>query len=813
MLIAGEGAAPIKNHRSGDKNIVLKKSFRTYRLCIFALLFSSMAQAQIAVDAIRQPFDVYRTNHLQEKLFVHTDKAFYMAGEIIWFKVYATDAHLNKPLDLSKISYVELLTKEHKPVLQAKIALVDGSGNGSFQLPYSVNSGNYILRAYTNWMKNESADYYFEKDLTIVNALKKPDWPITETISYDIQFFPEGGNLVNGVQTKLAFKAVDVNGKSIDCNGAVLNRRNDTVLRFKSLLFGMGHFDITPDAGEEYHAVIRTPEGMQVIKALPPVNVTGIVMRLTEINKDKLLLTIQSKNAGSVVSLLVHTRQLLKLSLTRELFNNKTEIEIDKKQLGDGISHFTVFNESNQPVCERLYFKKPEILSIDVTPGAQNYGTRKKVTVDVSANDAHQLPVAGNLSMSVYLLDPLQSLESSDILSYLWLQSDLKGNIESPTYYFSQATDAETAADNLMLTQGWRRFRWENILKKQTADVEFLPETEGHIINGRVIDKRNGRPAENIITYLSVPAEKSLFTSTVSEKNGTARFNIKNFYGGNEMVVQTNTSIDSTYRIDIGNPFSEKYTNRQIPVFNLPEKQSALLQAHSLQSQAGNAYFAERQQKFLFPQAIDTTPFYGIADKRYYLDDYTRFITMEEVMREYIEDVRVRKNGEHFNYRIWNKAFNNFFETSPLVLFDGVPVFDVDKIIAFDPLKVKRIDVVAQKFYQHNMVHDGIINYSTYQGDLAGFQLDANALIVEYEGLQLQREFYSPVYETTAFNSRVPDFRNVLYWSPDVYTDKNGKKQVSFYTSDTPGTYGVVIQGVTANGLAGSKTTTFTVAK
>lgn len=811
-MIAGEGVAPIKNLRSGDKNIQLKKKLPIYRLFIFALLFSKLVTAQIAVDAIRKPFDAYRAKHLQEKLFVHTDKQFYMAGEIIWFKVYAADAHFNRPIDLSKISYVELLSKEHKPILQAKIALTDGSGNGSFQLPYSVNSGNYILRAYTNWMKNESADYYFEKDLTIVNAFKKPDWPIAEAMNYDIQFFPEGGNLVNGMQSKMAFKVVDINGRSIDCSGVVLNRRNDTLIRFNSLRFGMGHFDITPDAGEEYHAVIRTPEGTQVTKALPPVNTTGIVMRLTEINKDKLLLTIQSKNTGSIVSLLVHTRQLLKLSLTRELFNNKTEIEIDKKQLGDGISHFTVFNESNQAVCERLYFKKPEILSINITPAAQNYGARKKVMIDVSASDAYQLPVAGNLSMSVYLLDPLQSFESSNILSYLWLQSDLKGNIESPTYYFSQGTDVEAAADNLMLTQGWRRFRWENVLQKQMADVEFLPETEGHIINGRVIDKRNGQPAENITTYLSVPAEKSLFTSTVSGKNGAARFNIKNFYGGNEIVVQTNTSTDSTYRIDIGNPFSEKYANRQTPVFSLSEKQSALLQAHSLQSQVSNAYFTEKQQRFLFPQAIDTTPFYAVPDKRYYLDDYTRFITMEEVMREYIEDVRVRKNDGHFSYRIRNQAFDNLFETAPLLLFDGVPVFDVDKIIAFDPLKVKRIDVVAHKFYQHNMVHDGIINYSTYQGDLAGFQLDANALIVEYEGLQLQREFYSPVYETSTTN-RVPDFRNVLYWSPEVYTDKNGKKQVSFYTSDIPGTYGVVIQGITTNGLAGSKTTTFTVTK
>ncbi|MES2332787.1 MAG: hypothetical protein V4539_24475 [Bacteroidota bacterium] len=784
---------------------------RRYYFFLTALLFAcSLANAQRAVDAVTKPFDEYRISHLQEKLFVHTDKKFYMAGEIVWFKIYATDAVFNQPFNLSKISYVEILTRENKPVLQAKVALNEGAGNGSFQLPYSVNTGNYILRAYTNWMKNAGAEYYFDKEITIVNALKKSDWVLPlETKNYDVQFFPEGGDLVNGVKSKVAFKILS-NGKGISCSGAVLNRRNDTIVRFASLRFGMGQFDLTPDAGEEYHAMIFAG-GTMFTKPLPPVSVTGIVMRLTEIDKDRLSLSIQSNKAGSVISLLVHTRQSLKLSLSRELFNGKTEIEIDKKQLGDGISHFTLFNANNQAVCERLYFKRPETLAITATTDAQNYGTRKKVTIDLATNDSKQSAVPGDLSMSVYLLDELQSFESSDILSYLWLQSDLKGFVEEPAYYFSEhGKEADAAADNLMLTQGWRRFRWDDVLQKKAAAIEFLPETEGHIINGRVIDKRNAQPVENIRAYLSVPAEKSLFTGSVSGKNGAIRFNMKDFYGGNEIIVQPNFA-DSFYRVDIANPFSEKYNTRELTGLALSDKKAALLQ-HSLHSQVTNAYYGEKQ-KFLFPQAVDTMPFYGIPDHRYYLDDYTRFITMEEVMREYVGDVRVRKSNEHFNFRIRNQAFENFFETAPLVLFDGVPVFDVDKIIAFDPLKIKRIDVVSQKFFQHDMLHDGIINYSTYQGDLAGYQLDANALIVEYQGLQLQREFYSPVYETPATNSRVPDFRNVLYWSPEVHTSKDGKKQVSFYTADIPGTYGVVIQGITSTGLAGSRTTTFTVTK
>jgi len=422
-------------------------------------------------------------------------------------------------------------------------------------------------------MKNAGADFFFEKNITIVNALRKPEWPVMDTVDYDVQFFPEGGNLVAGIQSKVAFRVIDSHGSSIDCKGAVLDQRNDTVARFTTLRFGMGHFEWKPEAGGQYHSVLTIKGGAVITKPLPAIFDKGTVMRLTEINKDRIRITVQSNAGTPTVSLLVHTRELLKGIFSGEMVNGKTEIEIDTKQLGEGISHLTLFNELNQPVCERLYFKRPASLSVTINQDAQNYGTRKKVNLDLSTNDAKAQPVQGDLSMSVYLLDSLQTLESTDINSYLWLQSDLKGNIESPAYYFSNSgPEAEETSDNLMLTQGWRRFRWENILQKQKNEAEFLPETEGHIINGKVINKRNGQSAENITAYLSVPAEKSLFTSAISARNGSVRFNVNNFYGGNEIVVQTSGLSDSLYRIDIAVPFSEKYADKPQPEFLLSEK-------------------------------------------------------------------------------------------------------------------------------------------------------------------------------------------------------------------------------------------------
>jgi hypothetical protein len=373
---------------------------------------------------------------------------------------------------------------------------------------------------------------------------------------------------------------------------------------------------------------------------------------------------------------------------------------------------------------------------------------------------------------------------------------------------------ADEATDNLMLTHGWRRFKWEDVLQNKTPVFEFLPEYEGHIISGKITDKKSGAPAENVLTYVSVPGYKYQLGSCLSNSKGQLQFDIKNFYGSNEIILQTDYTRDSSHRLDILSPFAEKYSAIPISSFNISENVQDELLSHSVGTQVQNAYLTENLQKFDSPYMPDSTAFYGPPDKKFFLDEYTRFTTMEEVMREYIAGVSLRKRSQKFYFRVLNDPYRLFFEDDPLVLLDGVPVFDADKIIAMDPLKVKKIEVVNKQYFLGPLVASGIVSYTTYRGDLEGFQFDPNTVVLEYEGLQLQREFYSPVYETPQqINSRMPDFRNVLYWTPDIKTDQRGQKQLQFYTSDQAGKYLVVIQGINSDGKAGSYSFTFDVHK
>ncbi len=768
-----------------------------------------------SLENIRQHFIHYGRENLQEKLFVHTDKSFYLAGELIWFKIYDVDGSFHKPLELTKVAYVELLDQAQKPVAQAKISMQEGTGNGSFFLPVSLHSGNFTLRAYTNWMKNFNSSYFFEKRVTVVNTLRSPD-PVqqTDSATYRARFFPEGGDLVQGLQNRLALEILDTNGKGVEgCQGALLDQNGDTAVQFKSGRFGLGNFYFRPEANKIYHAVIKIGTDTIIQQELPRILEKGFVMNLVDAGSDSLKLTVETNSTVSDVTLLllIHTRQVLDLTETLQLNKNKAIFFIDKKKLGEGISQLTIFNSARQPLCERLYFKKPGELHLRLETDQKVYGLRHKVELGIQSENESGSPLASNLSMSVFLLDSLQSPEDVDILSYLWLQSDLKGHIESPAYYFrNSGKEVEETTDNLMMTHGWRRFRWEDVLSNERKIPEFIPEFEGHIVRGRILDNKNSSPADDITAYLSVPGEKSLFCAATSDQNGNLHFDVKDFFGSEEVIVQTNGWKDSSYHVNILSPFSEKNSGIGMPSLRLSKDQEGQLLERSINSQVQNAYLAAQINRFLNP-IPDSSLFFGRPDRTYLLDDYVRFSSMEDVFREYVTEVLLKRERGKNHTRVALPG-KGFFDEDPLVLVDGVPHFNPDSILALDPLKMRKLDVVKRKYFIGPAIAPGIISFISYKKDLSDIQLEPGALVVEYPGLQLQREFYSPTYNTEArLHDRMPDFRNVLYWSPEIKTGSSGREQASFYTSDQAGRYAVMIQGITPDGKAGSQLIVFDV--
>ena len=783
-------------------------------IMIFACFCTDAKAQQKDIVEIRNYFNNFREQHFQEKIYLHTDKSLYITGEILWSKAYIVDAHLHHSTGISKIAYIEIIDDNQQPVWQSSIGIEKGKGEASLVIPSSFRTGNYILRCYTNWMKNRDAAFFFEKNITIINPIKKPISISSENMSkVFVDFFPEGGYLVTGLPSNMAIKATDESGIGMQVKGVILIPGNDTILRFETNEKGFAKCLFTPLEGISYEARIQeTGRGWQTFP-LPEIEIHGYTMYLDDTDPEFISVTVNSNltTAQSTCYLFVHCRQTFIQALTSEFFNGKAIFKLPKSGIGEGISHFTIFNESRQPVMERLYFKRPEkLLKISVATNKKTFKTRELVTLDIESKLAGGAITESSLSASIVILDSNQSDEADNIVHYLYLQSDLTRWVESPGTYFGK--DSGEMADLLMLTHGWRRFNWKEILSHNAPSFEFLPEYSGQIISGKLVDNSRQPVGSGKIAYASIPSNRYQLGISRSNESGSVQFPFGQNPGTAELVLQADINNDSLPQVDWQSPFSKKYSSNKAPSLSISGKSEAGILEMIRNTQLYQVYSGEKMNSFVPPDFTDTTSFFGLPDKNYLLDNYTRFTTMEEIFREFIPEVEIRKNKSDFRILVNNLPFKTFFREEPLMILDGVPVTDVNKVMQFDPLKIKNIGIVARRYYVSGLTYPGIISFQTYEGDLTGFNLDPRALIVDYEGIQVKREFYSPQYLTESdIQNRLPDLRRLLYWAPNINTGATGKTRLSFYTADLPGRYAIKVEGMNDKGFAGSSLTYFEV--
>lgn len=784
-------------------NIKRTKILTVLFLCLTNFAFS---QNNELADVLAK-FNTYSRDNLHEKVFIHTDKETYLSNEILWVKIYSINEMLHTPMALSKVVYIELLDATQASVLQTKVELVNGKGQGSIDIS-RMATGAYRMRAYTRWMMNFDKRYFFEKDIAIINAQGVPtEKKTTESVAIKVDFFPEGGNLVQGLSNTVGFKIMDAYGKGLQATGAIVDQNNTPVVAFEPLTVGIGKFTFVPQKGFQYKAII-THKGEVTTHTLPEIDATGYSMKVT--GNEKLSITVSRKDApveSDYVLLLAHTRQQVKSVLVAYFKDNKAFFTIDKNKLGDGVSHITLFDRLKNPICERLVFKKPNNqLVIDSKPQAYQFTSRDEVKVTITTRTSKAEPVAANMSFSMYALDSLQAIpQAMGIASYAYLVSDLGDRIEQPDFYFLQNDSISIqAVDNLMLTHGWRKFEWTKVMHADTPPLRYEPEYEGHVVTGVARDEANGAWADTAKVFLSVPGRNPIFHVVKTDRKGNFRFAVNELYGINPVILQA-----SGYGVQLNDPFDLRRSDFPLQDFSPGRATEQTLTVNSIHTQVERAF---HNPDSFTRTARDTVRFYGRPTITYQLDDYVRFPTLEDVFREYVPGIIVRRHAKKAQLYVLNNASQLFFEQEPLILLDGMPVLDTDMLLHTDAATVKKVSMVYQKFSIGMVTCNGILDVSTYRGNFGGFDIDPKALVIDYEGLQKMRTFKSPDYSIAANKeSRMPDFRNVLHWQPDVDTDNNGTQVLRFYTSDKKGNFIGVLHGITSNGLMGSRTFTITV--
>ncbi len=775
----------------------------------------------------------YSATFPQEKTYIHTDRKYYAPGETIWFQAYLSAGRYNEPSPLSNNIYVELYSSE-KLLIDHKLVRVDGGfGNGSFDLPDSLQSGSYVLRAYTNWMRNFDKAFFFEKELVVVGG--DPAVVSENTAeSIDLQFFPEGGNLVVDVPSKVAFKAIDTSGRGIDVSGAIYDNEGLQVARLVVQHDGMGLFKFTPQSGKVYSVRL---EGHSQTAELPKALERGFVIAASNNLPDNIALVFRSNEATpnkSDLSAVVHTRGAISHAFNVDLSENAVVARIPKADMPAGIAHITLFDKSGNPVAERLVFvNTPNYSNLQFSIDKPVYRPREMVSAKIKVLDEEGKPVAGVFSLSA--IDIGQTVDrqpTNTIHSELLLASDLKGYIHNPMYYFdSNNSLASGHLDLLMMTHGWTRFVWDNVLQKKYPEAEHFVE-QGISVEGRLKTFSGRKNQTGKVKFLNKSALPPTFLETKTASDGSFRFDTLSIFEDHEIVIQGVNKKDK--------PYVEFELDTLLELKEIPTSFKSVLQKTS--SVDMEMFTQKRDRRDLINRTynFDTTDvtrledvvvegskkdsreeklkgLYGRGDNLVDFSDDIRYAGWKNPLQAIIGQIPgLIVENLNFEYTPYLRARNFTRRLPALVLLDDVAV-SFAFISSYPANLIDR--VVAYK----SLASTAVFGSDGAGGVLAFYtKTDIDPTVIETPGIlttrlknsyHQPREFYAPKYDVQIPEHVKPDSRIVLHWQPMIILDENGEAEIQFWNSDEDTEILIDLQGLSAYGNPFSVTKTYQIKK
>jgi hypothetical protein len=495
-------------------------------------MHTKVEKADSTLTGIITKTESFSSNHVAEKSYLHLDRFNYLPGDTIWFKAYVVAGAAHELSSLSGVLHVELINQKDSVIRRLNLPLDDGLATGDFTLSRSLSTGVYRIRAYTNWMRNDNNYGFFEQQIqvgpqvinftTTQQALAK---------NPDVQFFPEGGELINGLRSKVAIKAINVNGLGENVKGSITDNDGNEVAEFETQHLGMGVFALSPQTGKAYKAKITTQSGATFTVDLPKAHNDGFVLTVNNRRADSI--SVKISTVGNIFAAKQHTGYYLigqsagtvYYTTSFKLDNPAYIVNIDKQRFPSGIVQFTLFAQNAEPLNERIAFiRVSDTLKLNITTPDKRFATRQKMQLNLDATDDAGSKTQGSFSVSVINETRTGSNENAEstILSNLLLTSDLKGNIEMPNYYFNKVTDqTEADLDVLMLTQGYRHFDWKQILADKPTPLAYEPE-KGLELNGTLKTPGGKILANGKVNLYS--NKEGVFADTVTDVNGNFKF-------------------------------------------------------------------------------------------------------------------------------------------------------------------------------------------------------------------------------------------------------------------------------------------------
>ena len=826
-------------HLSYRKDFLLKTNIMKNVLIGLLFLLPQFLLGQLA-PSLKLISETIESHSDYEKIYLHTDRGYYTGGGDIFFKVYLTDQTLSQLKAKSKVAYVDLIGPDQTIIDTKTIAIERGQGIGDFQITSKYKSGNYILRAYTQYMKNFDTDFFFRKTIYIRGVNNLAEASNIEKSSVAIQFFPEGGDLIQGLISRVAVKTIDASGRGIPLAGEIFTANNEVIANVATNKNGLGQFSLQPKVGQTY-IFKGAYNGRTIEETLPTTLSEGAVLAIDNHREDHLQLQVITNQptilkGGNIIGQGMG-QVFFELALEGQSFE---KIEIDVAEMPYGILQFTLFDKLGQPRAERLIFNHDGIdnFNIDITPNQTTYGKREKVQLQLDAYDDEGETIKADLSLSVvsnYL--ETANANTDNIQSYLLLSADIKGVVENATSYFKDTKPAtKQALDLLLMTQGWRRFIWQDALKKPTKEIIYAPE-QSLSLTGK-ITKKDKEPVK-AVGYLSELSASLTLVSFETDETGSFMIDNLNAMNGTDMVLQAATLNKKQQKVKKGSLAlkGDRAINIEL-VDKLPvpisQKDKHLLElANSEKTEVNGLSNLENIQY------KNDVAYNGVDEWSIELDSISVTATKVDEVVAYYEDGMLYKRPDtriRMDEVIDPNAHNDIFailQRAPGLKVDNGAViirgrqtglsknitisnnakFMVNGALVSDeyatsinPANIAFIDVVRSlnKLSIFGEVgNNGLVMiYLKSPEDQEKKDKEVDGIKnFSFKGYNVAREFYTPRYDITSRENGKADNRVTLHWESTIQFNESGEAYIEFYTSDRTGVYDIIVEGISKTRL------------
>ncbi len=817
-----------------------------------AYVSGEVPPAKVVFQQYMNQAQTFANNFPREKAYLHFDNTSYYVGDTIWFKAYVTLAEQQTFSQISRPLYVELVDQTGHIADKQIIKLTQGEGNGQFILPPSMLSGYYEVRAYTRWMLAFNEPQYFSRtfpiyQLTNSDKLERSittyelsssmeNRPSETEEKLNVRFFPEGGQLVEGVTSQVAFKAESKNEGNIELSGTIYTKEGAEITSFETLHDGMGRFEYTPSAQP---AIAKVDfQGKKYEFTLPQALPNGYV--LSTVNNAGALLVKVSCNAATPQDTLAvfisHQGRPYVHQLISCRADAPQEFILPTRKLPAGVLQVSLINRAGNTLCERFVFSNPRApLQLSAEGLKEVYTPYAPIHCELQVRNAKGEPVSGDVSVSIRDAVRSDYLEyDNNIFTDLLLTSDLKGYIHQPGYYFaSPSPRKQTELDILLMVHGWRKYDMSQAISTTPFTPLQLPEAQ-LVLNGQVKSTILKNKLKDIALSVIVKKDDQFITGgTVTDENGRFTIPVEDFEGTTEAVIQTRKvgkerNKDASILIDRNfSPAPRAYGYKELhpewkDLTHWQQKAENFdsLYMDSIRKVEGLYVLDEveikskRRQGSNMATKINEKSIDAYYDVRRSVDllrDNGKIVTtIPELMEKLSPQFDWDRSNDKLTYRqkpicyIMDNHILSETETQMMLTeVDGLASIIIskgtgginDEIIQNTKMSevtdstgvdISKLDKYSV-FYLIPLPRRDVLNKS--QTAVLGTRQTV------IQGYTHALEYYSPTYPTKELYMDKVDKRRTLYWNPSVRTDENGKAVIECYNNQysTP----VIIQAET----------------